>query len=58
MCQFARYYPSLAIGQQAAVQLPWGQITMFIQKVKDSSARDWSAEQSLVTPQIRTKYSV
>lgn len=60
MQQFAAYYPNLIaaqsvpqlaqseIVQQLVAQLPWGHIVLLIQKVKDETARDWYAEQSII----------
>ncbi|HLX54065.1 MAG TPA: PDDEXK nuclease domain-containing protein [Aquella sp.] len=46
MRQFAKLYPDI-IAQQAVAQLPWGHIAVLIQKVKDKSALEWYALNTL-----------
>jgi predicted nuclease of restriction endonuclease-like (RecB) superfamily len=46
MRQFASLYHA-EITPQAVAQLPWGHISVLIQKVKDKPARDWYAQQAL-----------
>lgn len=46
MRQLAEYYPS-EIGKQPVSQLPWGHIIVLMQKVKDSSIRDWYVKNAL-----------
>lgn len=45
--QFAQLYPDLAIAPQAVAQLPWGHISLLIHAVKDSSIREWYAQQTI-----------
>lgn len=47
MKQFATFYPDLSITTQAVSQLPWGHITRLMQMVKNSSERDWYAQQAI-----------
>jgi len=47
MKQFAQTYSSSEIIQQPVGQLPWGHISLLIQKVKNETAREWYAEQAI-----------
>lgn len=47
MKQFATLYSESAITTQAVSQLPWGHITRLMQMVKDSSEREWYAQQTI-----------
>lgn len=44
---FFENYPDLEISAQAVRQLPWGHIIVLIQKVKDSTARNWYIHQTI-----------
>jgi predicted nuclease of restriction endonuclease-like (RecB) superfamily len=46
MRQFAELYPD-SIRQQAVAQLPWGHIAVLMQKVKDKTALEWYAGNTL-----------
>lgn len=45
--QFAQVYPDLEIAKQPVAQLPWGHISVLIQKVKDIKAREWYTNNAL-----------
>jgi predicted nuclease of restriction endonuclease-like (RecB) superfamily len=47
MKQFATLYPDSSITTQAVSQLPWGHITRLMQMIKNSSEREWYAQQTL-----------
>jgi predicted nuclease of restriction endonuclease-like (RecB) superfamily len=47
MKQFASLYPDLLIATQAVSQLPWGHIVRLMQMVKNSTEREWYAQQTL-----------
>lgn len=47
MYQFASYYPDFAIAPQAVAQLPWGHISVLIQKIKNNDERTWYAEKTI-----------
>jgi predicted nuclease of restriction endonuclease-like (RecB) superfamily len=48
MRAFARSWPGLdAIAQHAVAQLPWGHITVLLDKVPDPAQRDWYAAQAV-----------
>lgn len=47
MRHFAELYQNIEIGAQTVPQLPWGHIILLIQKVKNSSAREWYAQQAI-----------
>jgi len=47
MKQFASLYSDLSITTQAVSQLPWGHITRLMQMIKNSSEREWYAQQAL-----------
>lgn len=47
MRQFAQMYPDQEFGQQFVAQLPWGHIILLIQRVGDSIARAWYANQAV-----------
>ncbi|MCE7481056.1 PDDEXK nuclease domain-containing protein [Microbacterium profundi] len=47
MRSFARAWPGLTeIAQQAVAQLPWGHITVLLDKLSDQELRDWYAGQT------------
>lgn len=46
MAAYARAWPD-PIGQQAVAQLPWGHITVLIDRLDDGSERDWYAAAAL-----------
>lgn len=47
MRSFARAWPDLEeIGQQAVAQLPWGHVTVLLDKLDDQDQRDWYAGQA------------
>ena len=49
MRMFAEQYPELVIGQQSVdqiCQLPWGHISVLLQRVKNDTGRDWYATQT------------
>lgn len=46
MRQFAKIYPD-SITKQAVSQIPWGHIIVLIQKVKDKTASEWYAQNTL-----------
>jgi hypothetical protein len=43
MRQMAAAWPEVAIGQQAVGQLPWGHVTVLLDKLGDQAQRDWYA---------------
>jgi len=43
MRQMAAAWPEAAIGQQAVGQLPWGHVTVLLDKLGDQAQRDWYA---------------
>ncbi|HAT1758250.1 DUF1016 N-terminal domain-containing protein [Legionella pneumophila serogroup 1] len=45
--QFAKLYSDISITTQALSQLPWGHISRLMQMVKDDTARDWYATQTI-----------
>lgn len=45
MRQFAARFPNITIAPQAVAQLPWGHISLLIQKIKDDDELGWYAEQ-------------
>lgn len=48
MRAFAQAWPaSPAIGQQAVGQLPWGHVTVLLDKLDDREVRDWYADQAV-----------
>ncbi len=48
MRSFARAWPGLdEIGQQSVAQLPWGHITVLLDKIADQEQRDWYAAQAV-----------
>ncbi|HAU1322093.1 TPA: DUF1016 domain-containing protein [Legionella pneumophila] len=47
MKQFATLYSDISITTQAVSQLPWGHISRLMQMVKDDTARDWYATQTI-----------
>lgn len=47
MRQFATLYSENEFAKQAVSQLPWGHIILLMQQVKDSSAREWYAQNTL-----------
>lgn len=48
MRSFARAWPTLDdIGQQAVAQLPWGHITVLLDKISDQEHREWYARQAV-----------
>lgn len=47
MRSFARAWPDLEIGQQPVAQLPWGHITVLLDKLDDQALRDWYAAQAV-----------
>ena len=42
---FAQTYPDFEISPQAVGQLPWGHISLLIQKIKDAKIRLWYVQQ-------------
>ena len=47
MRSFAQAWPDAGpIGQQAVGQLPWGHVTVLLDKLDDRTARDWYAEKA------------
>jgi predicted nuclease of restriction endonuclease-like (RecB) superfamily len=54
MKQFATLYPELSITTQAVSQLPWGHITRLMQMVKNTSEREWYAQQTIKNGWSRT----
>jgi predicted nuclease of restriction endonuclease-like (RecB) superfamily len=44
---FSQYYQDIEIGAQTVRQLPWGQIIVLMQKVKDENQREWYAQKSI-----------
>lgn len=64
MQTFARAWPDpAAIGQQAVAQLPWGHVTLILDKLNDQELRDWYATKAahhgwtraVLTHQIATR---
>jgi len=47
MRMFAEHYPDFAIGPQTVAQLPWGHLSILIQRVKSETSRTWYAEQAV-----------
>jgi predicted nuclease of restriction endonuclease-like (RecB) superfamily len=48
MRSFAREWPGLGeLGQQPVAQLPWGHITVLLDKIADNRHRDWYAAQAV-----------
>jgi predicted nuclease of restriction endonuclease-like (RecB) superfamily len=47
MAKFARTYPNIEIVQRSVAQLPWRHNIALIEKLKDSSQREWYAEQTI-----------
>lgn len=47
MKQFATLYSDISITTQAVSQLPWGHISRLMQMVKDDTAREWYATQTI-----------
>lgn len=45
--RFATLYANTEFAKQAVSQLPWGHIVRLMQMVKNSSERDWYAQQTL-----------
>ena len=43
MRQMAATWPAEAIGQHAVGQLPWGHVTVLLDRLGDQAARDWYA---------------
>ena len=43
MRQMAATWPAEAIGQQAVGELPWGHVTVLLDRLGDQAARDWYA---------------
>lgn len=48
MRAFAAAWPSLLDVQQAVAELPWGHITVLLNRLDDRSSRDWYAEQAVL----------
>jgi len=44
---FSRTYPDFKIGPQAVGQLPWGHISLLLERIKVKKAHDWYAHQVL-----------
>lgn len=44
---FSQYYQDIEISAQTVRQLPWGQIIVLMQKVKDENQREWYAQKSI-----------
>lgn len=44
---FAQAYPDLEIGAQPVRQLPWGHIVVLLQKLKDTTERDWYVQKAI-----------
>jgi predicted nuclease of restriction endonuclease-like (RecB) superfamily len=47
MTAFAREWPADPIAQQAVAQLPWGYVTVLLDKVPDPAERDWYASSAV-----------
>ena len=47
MRRFVERYPDFLISPQAVAQLPWGHISLLIERIKPSDERDWYAAQTL-----------
>ncbi|MEI6791154.1 MAG: PDDEXK nuclease domain-containing protein [Myxococcaceae bacterium] len=47
MRKFVETYPEPEISQQAVGQLPWGQIGLLLERIKNNSERQWYASQTL-----------
>lgn len=47
MRKFVETYPESEISQQAVGQLPWGQIGLLLERIKNPSERQWYAAQTL-----------
>lgn len=48
MRAFARAWPNLdSVGQQPVAQLPWGHVTVLLDKLDDQDVRDWYAAQAV-----------
>lgn len=47
MRTFAAAWPDLPIAQQAVAQLPWGHVTVLLDRLSDQALRSWYSDQAL-----------